>query len=428
MKKVSFHNLGCKVNAYETAAMEQKLLDAGYEVVAFGEPCDIVIVNTCSVTNMADKKSRQMLHRAKRKNPDALVIAAGCYVQTKTSEAKADEAVDVIVGNNEKKNIVEIIESATKEALIDINKTDEYEEMDMATVTEHTRAHIKIQDGCNNFCAYCIIPYARGRVRSRDFESTKKEAQELVNLGYKEIVITGIEVSTYDNNGKQLIDVVEELNQIDGLERIRLSSLNPDIITDEFISRLAKCEKICPHFHLSMQSGCDKTLKAMNRHYTSAEYLEKCELIRKYFDNPAITTDIIVGFPGETDKDFETTLETVKKAKFYQIHVFKYSRRDGTVAADMEDQVDEQVKNIRSEELIKLADQMQTEYEKSYLNTEQEVLFEEEVEIENEKYFLGHTKNYLQIALKSNENVQNTIKKVNLVDLHKNHIILATKA
>ena len=428
MKKVSFHNLGCKVNAYETAAMEQKLLDAGYEVVAFGEPADIVIVNTCSVTNMADKKSRQMLHRAKRKNPDALVIAAGCYVQTKASEAKADEAVDVIVGNNEKKNIVEIIESATKEALIDINKTDEYEEMDMATVTEHTRAHIKIQDGCNNFCAYCIIPYARGRVRSRDFESTKKEAQELVNLGYKEIVITGIEVSTYDNNGKQLIDVVEELNQIDGLERIRLSSLNPDIITDEFISRLAKCEKICPHFHLSMQSGCDKTLKAMNRHYTSAEYLEKCELIRKYFDNPAITTDIIVGFPGETDEDFETTLETVKKAKFYQIHVFKYSRRDGTVAADMEDQVDEQVKNIRSEELIKLADQMQTEYEKSYLNTEQEVLFEEEVEIENEKYFLGHTKNYLQIALKSNENVQNTIKKVNLVDLHKNHIILATKA
>ncbi len=428
MKKVAFHNLGCKVNAYETAAMEQKLKDAGYEVVAFGEPADIVIVNTCSVTNMADKKSRQMLHRAKRKNPDAIVVAAGCYVQTKTDEVKGDESVDVIVGNNEKKNIVEIIESATKEALIDINKTDEYEEMDMATVTEHTRAHIKIQDGCNNFCAYCIIPYARGRVRSRDFESTKKEAQELVKCGYKEIVITGIEVSTYDFEGKQLIDVVEELNQIDGLERIRLSSLNPDIITDDFIFRLAKCEKICPHFHLSMQSGCDKTLKAMNRHYTSEEYLEKCELIRKYFDNPAITTDIIVGFPGESDKDFEITLETVKKTKFYQIHVFKYSRRDGTVAADMENQVDEQVKNIRSEELIKLADQMQTEYEKSYLNTEQEVLFEEEVEIENEKYFLGHTKNYLQIALKSNENVQNTIKKVNLVDLHKNHIILATKA
>ena len=442
MKKVSFHNLGCKVNAYETAAMEQKLLDAGYEVVAFGEPADIVIVNTCSVTNMADKKSRQMLHRAKRKNPDALVIAAGCYVQTKTSEAKADEAVDVIVGNNEKKNIVEIIESATKEALIDINKTDEYEEMDMATVTEHTRAHIKIQDGCNNFCAYCIIPYARGRVRSRDFESTKKEAQELVKCGYKEIVITGIEVSTYDFEGKQLIDVVEELNKIDGLERIRLSSLNPDIITDEFISRLAKCEKICPHFHLSMQSGCDKTLKAMNRHYTSAEYLEKCELIRKYFDNPAITTDIIVGFPGETDEDFETTLETVKKAKFYQIHVFKYSRRDGTVAADMEDQVDERIKNNRSQRLMRLADKLQTEYEEKFINTEQEVLFEEEILIYEEKFpnvgddyinkeerfYLGHTNNYLQIALKSNENLQNTIKKVNLVDLHKNHIILATKA
>ena len=446
MKRVSFHNLGCKVNAYETAAMEQKLQDAGYEVVAFNEPADIVIVNTCSVTNMADKKSRQMLHRAKRKNPDALVIAAGCYVQTKADEVKADEAVDVIVGNNEKKNIVEIIENATKEAIIDINQTDEYEEMDMATITEHTRAHIKIQDGCNNFCSYCIIPYARGRVRSRDFESTKKEALELVNSGYKEIVITGIEVSTYDFEGKKLIDVVEELNKIDGLERIRLSSLNPDIITDEFARRLSKCEKICPHFHLSMQSGCDKTLKDMNRHYTSEEYLEKVEILRKYFDDPAITTDIIVGFPGESDKDFETTLETVKKAKFYQIHVFKYSRRDGTVASDMDNQVDEQIKNERSERLIALADEMQTEYEQQFLNTEQEVLFEEEIEIDGAKYMVGHTKNYLQVATildknsakseendkisqenstKSAENLHNTIKKVNLYDLHKNHIILA---
>ena len=426
--------------------MEQKLQDAGYEVVAFGKPADIVIVNTCSVTNMADKKSRQMLHRAKRKNPDALVIAAGCYVQTKTDEVKADEAVDVIVGNNEKKNIVEIIESATKEALIDINQTDEYEEMDMATITEHTRAHIKIQDGCNNFCSYCIIPYARGRVRSRDFESTKKEAQELVNSGYKEIVITGIEVSTYDFDGKKLIDVVEELNKIEGLERIRLSSLNPDIITDEFARRLSKCEKICPHFHLSMQSGCDKTLKDMNRHYTSEEYLAKVEILRKYFDNPAITTDLIVGFPGESDKDFETTLDTVKKAKFYQIHVFKYSRRDGTVASSMDNQVDEQIKNERSERLIALADELQTEYEQQFLDTEQEVLFEEEIEIDGAKYMLGHTKNYLQVAINLNqnnaksdendkisqenstkhvENLQNTIKKVNLTDLHKNHIILA---
>lgn len=446
MKRVSFHNLGCKVNAYETAAMEQKLQDAGYEVVAFGEPADIVIVNTCSVTNMADKKSRQMLHRAKRKNPDALVIAAGCYVQTKADEVKADEAVDVIVGNNEKKNIVEIIESATKEAIIDINQTDEYEEMDMATITEHTRAHIKIQDGCNNFCSYCIIPYARGRVRSRDFESTKKEAQELVNSGYKEIVITGIEVSTYDFDGKKLIDVVEELNKIEGLKRIRLSSLNPDIITDEFAQRLSKAEKICPHFHLSMQSGCDKTLKDMNRHYTSAEYLAKVEILRKYFDDPAITTDIIVGFPGESDKDFETTLDTVKKAKFYQIHVFKYSRRDGTVASGMDNQVDEQIKNERSERLIALADELQTKYEQQFLDTEQEVLFEEEIEIDGAKYMLGHTKNYLQVAInldqnnaesdendkisqenstKQVENLQNTIKKVNLTDLHKNHIILA---
>ncbi|MBR2191026.1 MAG: tRNA (N(6)-L-threonylcarbamoyladenosine(37)-C(2))-methylthiotransferase MtaB [Eubacterium sp.] len=446
MKRVSFHNLGCKVNAYETAAMEQKLQDAGYEVVAFGEPADIVIVNTCSVTNMADKKSRQMLHRAKRKNPDALVIAAGCYVQTKADEVKADEAVDVIVGNNEKKNIVEIIESATKEAIIDINQTDEYEEMDMATITEHTRAHIKIQDGCNNFCSYCIIPYARGRVRSRDFVSTKKEAQELVNSGYKEIVITGIEVSTYDFDGKKLIDVVEELNKIEGLKRIRLSSLNPDIITDEFARRLSKCEKICPHFHLSMQSGCDKTLKDMNRHYTSADYLAKVEILRKYFDDPAITTDIIVGFPGESDKDFETTLDTVKKAKFYQIHVFKYSRRDGTVASSMDNQVDEQIKNERSERLISLADELQTKYEQQFLGTEQEVLFEEEIEIDGAKYMLGHTKNYLQVAInldqnnaksdendkisqenstKNVENLQNTIKKVNLTDLHKNHIILA---
>lgn len=426
MKKIAFHNLGCKVNAYETAAMEQKLQEAGYEIVPFSEPYDIAIINTCSVTNMADKKSRQILHRAKRNNPDALVIAVGCYVQTKTDEARNDESVDIIVGNNEKKNIVEIIEKATKESVIDINKTDEYEEMDMATVTEHTRAHIKIQDGCNNFCSYCIIPYARGRVRSRDFESTKKEALELVNCGYKEIVITGIEVSTYNNNGKTLIDVVEELNKIEGLKRIRLSSLNPDIITDEFVSRLSKCEKICPHFHLSMQSGCDKTLKDMNRHYTSAEYLEKCEILRKYFDNPAITTDIIVGFPGETDEDFEQTLETVKKASFYQIHVFKYSMRDGTVAAGMENQVDERIKNERSERLIDIADRLQTEYEKSFINTDQEVLFEEEIELDDDKYMVGHTNNYLQVGVKTDENLKNTIKKVKLIDLHKNHIILAT--
>ena len=446
MKKIAFHNLGCKVNAYETAAMEQKLMDAGYEVVPFSEPYDIAIVNTCSVTNMADKKSRQILHRAKRQNPNALVIAVGCYVQTKTDEVRNDETIDIIVGNNEKKNIVEIIENATKESIIDINKTDEYEEMDMATVTDHTRAHIKIQDGCNNFCSYCIIPYARGRVRSRDFESTKKEALELVKSGYKEIVITGIEVSTYDSNGKKLIDVVEELDKIKGLERIRLSSINPDIVTDEFAQRLSKTKKICPHFHLSMQSGCDKTLKDMNRHYTSAEYLEKVELLRKYFDNPAITTDIIVGFPGETDEDFQETLETVKKAKFYQIHVFKYSRRDGTVAADMENQVDEQIKNERSEKLINLADELQTEYEQQFLDTEQEVLFEEEIDIDGDKYMVGHTKNYLQVAIKIDEksaktdendkisqenstkhpeNLKGMIKKVNLTDLHKNHIILA---
>ncbi len=453
VKRVAFHNLGCKVNAYETSAMEQKLKEAGYQIVPFSEPADIVIVNTCSVTNMADKKSRQMLHRAKRNNPDALVVAAGCYVQTKTSEAKNDSAVDVIVGNNEKKNIVQIIEKAIKEAehnaaeyVIDINQTDEYEEMDMATITEHTRAHIKIQDGCNNFCAYCIIPYARGRVRSRDFESTKKEALELVKSGYKEIVITGIEVSTYDFEGKKLIDVVEELNKIDGLERIRLSSLNPDIITDEFAQRLSKCDKICPHFHLSMQSGCDKTLKDMNRHYISAEYLEKVEILRKYFDSPAITTDVIVGFPGETEEDFETTLETVKKAKFYQIHVFKYSKRDGTVAADMEDQVDEQTKNERSERLLSLADELQTKYEESFLGKDMEVLFEEEIEVDGAKYMVGHTKNYLQVAInltqnnaksddndkisqenstKTIENLKGMIKKVKLTDLHKNHIILA---
>lgn len=426
MKKVAFHNLGCKVNAYETAAMEQLLNKAGYEIVSFDEPFDIAIINTCSVTNMADRKSRQMIHKAKKLNPNATVVAAGCYVQTKADEASSDNAVDIIVGNNEKKNIVEILKILQANNIIDINETKEYEEMGTLPVTEHTRAHIKIQDGCNNFCSYCIIPYARGRVRSRDIENIVSEARELVNKGYKEIVITGIEVSSYDYEGKTLIDVIERLDKIDGLERIRLSSLNPDMISEDFVVRLSKLEKICPHFHLSMQSGCDKILKSMNRHYTSDEYLEKCELLRTYFDNPSITTDIIVGFPGETDEDYEITYEFVKKANLYQIHVFKYSRRDGTVAASMPDQVDDRVKAERSDKLIKLGEELQTKQEKNMIGSVSEVLFEEKTLVDGAEYYIGHTKNYVTVAVSSNEALDGEIRSVKFENLVNNHIILAT--
>ena len=420
MLKVALHNLGCKVNAYETEAMAQKLEDAGYEIVPFNEKADVYIINTCSVTNMADRKSRQMLHKAKKMNEDAVVVAAGCYVQTATEKLLEDLYVDILIGNNKKKDIVEELQkyfddNKYNKNVIDINATNEYEELELATVTEHTRAYIKIQDGCNQFCSYCIIPYARGRIRSREFDNIKQEVTELAQKGFKEIVLTGIHLSSYGNNENKLIDVVEMIAGIEGVERIRLGSLEPNIVTENFAKRLAKVDKICPHFHLSMQSGCDNTLKRMNRHYTSDEYFEKCELLRKYFDNPAFTTDVIVGFPGETQEDYEISREFVKKVRFSELHVFKYSKRDGTVAAKMENQIPEPVKTERSEDLIKVGENLTMEYRRKFIGKKVSVLFEEIINVAGENYWVGHTKEYIKVIMKSDKDISGDIKNVSLI-------------
>ena len=420
MLKVALHNLGCKVNAYETEAMAQKLEDAGYEIVPFNEKADVYIINTCSVTNMADRKSRQMLHKAKKMNEDAVVVAAGCYVQTATEKLLEDLSVDILIGNNKKKDIVEELQkyfddNKYNKNVIDINATNEYEELELATVTEHTRAYIKIQDGCNQFCSYCIIPYARGRIRSREFDNIKQEVTELAQKGFKEIVLTGIHLSSYGNNENKLIDVVEMIAGIEGVERIRLGSLEPNIVTEDFAKRLAKVDKICPHFHLSMQSGCDNTLKRMNRHYTSDEYFEKCELLRKYFDNPAFTTDVIVGFPGETQEDYEISREFVKKVRFSELHVFKYSKRDGTVAAKMENQIPEPVKTERSEDLIKVGENLTMEYRRKFIGKKVSVLFEEIINVAGENYWVGYTKEYIKVIMKSDKDISGDIKNVSLI-------------
>lgn len=420
MLKVALHNLGCKVNAYETEAMAQKLEDAGYKIVPFNEKADVYIINTCSVTNMADRKSRQMLHKAKKMNEDAVVVAAGCYVQTATEKLLEDLSVDILIGNNKKKDIVEELQkyfddNKYNKNVIDINATNEYEELELATVTEHTRAYIKIQDGCNQFCSYCIIPYARGRIRSREFDNIKQEVTELAQKGFKEIVLTGIHLSSYGNNENKLIDVVEMIARIEGVERIRLGSLEPNIVTEDFAKRLAKVDKICQHFHLSMQSGCDNTLKRMNRHYTSDEYFEKCELLRKYFDNPAFTTDVIVGFPGETQEDYEISREFVKKVRFSELHVFKYSKRDGTVAAKMENQIPEPVKTERSEDLIKVGENLTMEYRRKFIGKKVSVLFEEIINVAGENYWVGHTKEYIKVIMKSDKDISGDIKNVSLI-------------
>ena len=395
MLKVALHNLGCKVNAYETEAMAQKLEDAGYEIVPFNEKADVYIINTCSVTNMADRKSRQMLHKAKKMNEDAVVVAAGCYVQTATEKLLEDLSVDILIGNNKKKDIVEELQK-----YFDDNKYNK---------------NIKIQDGCNQFCSYCIIPYARGRIRSREFDNIKQEVTELAQKGFKEIVLTGIHLSSYGNNENKLIDVVEMIAGIEGVERIRLGSLEPNIVTEDFAKRLAKVDKICQHFHLSMQSGCDNTLKRMNRHYTSDEYFEKCELLRKYFDNPAFTTDVIVGFPGETQEDYEISREFVKKVRFSELHVFKYSKRDGTVAAKMENQIPEPVKTERSEDLIKVGENLTMEYRRKFIGKKVSVLFEEIINVAGENYWVGHTKEYIKVIMKSDKDISGDIKNVSLI-------------
>ena len=436
MRKAALHNLGCKVNSYETEAMTQLLKKAGYEIVSFQDQADVYIINTCSVTNMADRKSRQMLHKAKKQNPNAVVVATGCYVQTATEKVAQDLSIDLVVGNNRKKDIVEILneyyaekeagEQVKEEYVIDINHTDEYEDLEISTVTEHTRAHLKIQDGCNNFCSYCIIPYARGRIRSRTMESIKAELERLSASGFKEIVLTGINLSCYDDNGKKLIDVIEMADNVNGIERIRLGSLDPEVVTEDFVERLGKVKKICPHFHFSLQSGCDKTLKAMNRHYTSDEYYEKCQLIRKYIDNPAFTTDVIVGFPGETEEDYISSREFVKKVKFAELHVFKYSKRDGTVAAKMPNQIDEKIKTLRSEDLIKTWEELTKEFRQAKIGQDTTVLFEEKILLDNKEYWVGHTADYIKIAVPEKENLEGQIRKVNVKDFLTNEIMLAT--
>lgn len=432
MKKVALHNLGCKVNAYETEAMQELLEERGYEIVPFKEGADIYIINTCTVTNMADRKSRQMLHRARKMNPEAIVIACGCYVQANPEEV--DGCIDIVVGNNRKKDIVRILEEYgrserpeeiteaeheriipdeknrrnVQKAVLDINHTKEYEELNLSRTAEHTRAYIKVQDGCNQFCSYCIIPYARGRVRSRSRDSVLEEVRQLAGNGYKEVVLTGIHLSSYGIDTQDtLLNLILAIHDVEGIQRIRLGSLEPRIITEEFVQAIARLPKMCPHFHLSLQSGCDATLKRMNRRYTSGEYYEKCELLRRYFRNPALTTDVIVGFPGETEEEFARSKAFVDKVNFYETHVFKYSKRAGTKAAVMENQVTDQVKTERSNELLELSRRKQAVYEEALIGTTQEVLIEEEVLHNGEKYLVGHTKEYVKIGRKMSESLIN---------------------
>lgn len=446
MKNVALHNLGCKVNSYEIEVMQQKLSENGYSIVPFAPGADIYIINTCTVTNIADRKSRQMLHKAKKMNPDAVVVAVGCYVQTGNDTIQKDDCIDLAIGNNRKKDIVEILEQFLKEreeniqkrdktladtTILDINHTDEYEEMQLYHAAEHTRAYIKIQDGCNQFCSYCIIPYARGRVRSRRPEDVLAEIRGLTENGYKEVVVTGIHLSSYglDFLKKEtgdyleeigdvreavykkgfLLTLLEEMQQIEGLKRIRLGSLEPRIITEEFAKRLSKMDKICPHFHLSLQSGCDSVLKRMNRHYTAEEYLDKVRVLRKYFAHPAITTDIITGFPQETDDEFAQTVKFVKEVDFYETHIFRYSKRQGTIAAKMDGQLTDAVKAQRSEVLSELARERGKKYREKFLDTTVEVLLEETKLINGKRYMIGHTKEYVQAAIETEQNLENQL-------------------
>ena len=422
MRKAALHNLGCKVNAYETEAMQQMLEDAGYEIVPFREGADVYVINTCSVTNVADKKSRQMLHRAKKMNPSAVVVAAGCYVQAAGEELKKDEAVDLVIGNNRKKDLVEVLERYFNEHegtddIIDIGKTSEYEKLHIRKIADHTRAFIKVQDGCNQFCSYCIIPYTRGRVRSRSMEDVVQEVEALAASGYKEIVLTGIHLSSYGADFKRtaenpeaaadLLSLIVRLDRIPGIERIRLGSLEPRIITDEFAEMLAGLKSFCPHFHLSLQSGCNETLKRMNRHYTTEDYEARCEILRRYFHNPAITTDVIVGFPQETEEEFEETRQFLKRIHFYEMHIFKYSRREGTRAAVMDGQVPEPKKAERSDILLALEEQMSLEYRRTFLGKEEEVLLEERISVDGEDYMVGHTRQYVKAVVPYREGLKN---------------------
>lgn len=427
-KKAALHNLGCKVNAYELDAMQQMLEAAGYEIVPFAPGADVYVINTCTVTNIADRKSRQMLHKAKKMNPQAVVVAAGCYVQAAGEDLKKDEAIDIVIGNNKKQDLIQILEehwnhqSESEYYIIDINHTNEYEELKIEKTAEHTRAYIKIQDGCNQFCTYCIIPFARGRVRSREMADVMSEVHALANSGYQEIVLTGIHLSSFGVDyasceksedylyGTALLELMERIEQVEGIKRVRLGSLEPRIVTEAFAKRLSACTKICPHFHLSMQSGCDETLKRMNRRYNTEEFKKGCDILRKYFEHPALTTDIIVGFPGETEEEFEKTRNYVEMINFYETHIFKYSRRKGTKAAVMEHQVADSVKGVRSQILLELGAGKKRIYAEEYVGTEVEVLFEEKVVEHGAEYWQGHTRHYVRALLQSDADLTNVIK------------------
>ena len=415
--KVAFLTLGCKVNQYESNAMAQKFLNAGYSVCGIKENPDVIIVNTCTVTNIADRKSRHILRKVKEENKNSIVVAVGCYVQVAKEKVDEIEEIDLSLGNVEKKDIVQIIECYIEnkkrvEKIIDVNKEKEFLEMGLNTYTEKTRATIKIQDGCNNFCTYCLIPFARGRIRSRSKENVIKEVEQIAKKGIKEVVLTGIHIASYGKENKEnnyfLIDLLEDLNKIQGIERIRLGSLEPTIITEEFAKRLSKLEKICNQFHLSLQSGCDETLKRMNRKYTTKQFEEVAQILRKYFKDVNLTTDIIVGFPGETDEEFEQTYNFLKNISFYKMHIFKYSPREGTLAQKMPMQVDGNKKEERSEKLIELSNINQEMYNKKYINKKIMVLFEEKVG----DYWEGYTKNYIRVKVKTEENLENKLQEV----------------
>lgn len=412
--KVALHNLGCKVNAYEIEAMQQLLEEAGYEIVPFEPGADIYVINTCTVTNIADRKSRQMLHKAKKMNPEAIVVATGCYVQTGGEKLEKDEAIDLVLGNNQKINIVEALAEYAENKpghgshVIKINQTKEYEDLSIDHTAEHVRAYIKVQDGCNQFCTYCIIPYARGRVRSRNIESVLKEVRALAEKGYKEVVLTGIHLSSYgvdfpDEKKETLLSLIRAVHEIEGIQRIRLGSLEPGIVTREFAEGIAALPKVCPHFHLSLQSGCDETLERMNRRYRSGEYRERCELLREVYGNPALTTDVIVGFPQESEEEFRKSYDFVDSIRFYETHIFKYSRRQGTKAAAMDGQLTEAEKSFRSEKMIELHHRHAGDYEKSMLGKKLEVLIEEEYTKDGRTWYLGHSREYIKIAVPKSE-------------------------
>ena len=413
--RVALHNLGCKVNAYEIEAMQQLLEEAGYEIVPFEPGADIYVINTCTVTNIADRKSRQMLHKAKKMNPEAIVVAMGCYVQTGGDKLEKDEAIDLVLGNNQKINIVEALAEYAENKpghgshVIKINQTKEYEDLSIDHTAEHVRAYIKVQDGCNQFCTYCIIPYARGRVRSRNIESVLKEVRSLAEKGYKEVVLTGIHLSSYgvdfpEEKKETLLSLIRAVHEIEGIQRIRLGSLEPGIVTREFAEGIAALPKVCPHFHLSLQSGCDETLERMNRRYRSGEYRERCELLREVYGNPALTTDVIVGFPQESEEEFQKSYDFVDGIHFYETHIFKYSRRQGTKAAAMDGQLTEAEKARRSEKMIEMHHRHASDYEKSMIGKELEVLIEEEYTNDGRTWYLGHSREYIKTAVPKSEN------------------------